>query len=150
MTIPSELLEMADTYRLLAELSPDQLRKLIPLVQEKEFASGEIIFREGQQSAFLYLIASGDVALETTAGGAPTTVQKLSRGDTMGWSALTSESTTHFQARALTYVTVIALPGDRIRHACDADPALGYELMKRLLELVTERLDATRLQIAAK
>jgi CRP/FNR family transcriptional regulator, cyclic AMP receptor protein len=150
MTIPSELLEMADTYRLLAELSPDQLRKLIPLVQERDFDAGQIIFREGQQSAFLYLIASGEVVLETTRGEASAAVQKLGRGDTMGWSALTAESTTHFQARATTHVSVIALPGDRIRQACDADPALGYELMKRLLELVTERLDATRLQIAAK
>jgi len=149
MTIPSEFLEMAHTYRILAELKPDQLRKLIPLAEEKEFAAGQIIFREGEKSRFLHLIASGDVALETTAGSKSVTVSTLGRGDTMGWSALTADARTHFQARALTAVSTVALSGERIREACDRDPALGYELMKRLLELVTERLDATRMQVSA-
>jgi len=37
-----------------------------------------------------------------------------------------------------------------LRAACDQDPAMGYALMKRLLELVTERLDATRMKLAQR
>lgn len=147
MTIPSECLEMAQTYRLLGDLEPEQLKKLIPLAEEKKFALGDLIFSENERSPYLYLIAAGEVALETTVGGKCVRVQTLTRGEAMGWSALTTASRTHFQARAVTPVCTIALSGDRVREACDRDPALGYKLMKRLLELVTERLDATRLQI---
>lgn len=149
MTVPSELLEMAHTYRLFSELKPEQLRKLVPLAEEKTFAEGTLIFGEGEQSSFLHLITAGEVALETTVGGACVRVQTLGRGATIGWSALTPAARTHFQARALTRVSTVALPGNRLREACDRDPALGYELMKRLVDLVTERLDMTRLRLVA-
>jgi len=82
------------------------------------------------------------------AGARKWRVQTLHPGEAMGWSALTSDAHTHFQARALTPVTTVAFPGERLREACDRDPALGHALMKRLLELVTERLDSLRMQLA--
>jgi CRP/FNR family transcriptional regulator, cyclic AMP receptor protein len=145
--IPEQFLEMAQAYRLLTELEPRQLRKLLPLAEEQHFDAGRLIFREGDQSSFLYLIVSGDIALEMIIEGAPVRVQMLHAGEAMGWSALSAECTTHFQARALTPVSTIAFPGKRVREACDRDSEVGYALMKRLLELVTERLDATRMQL---
>jgi CRP-like cAMP-binding protein len=68
-------------------------------------------------------------------------------GDAIGWSSLTPGHRTHFQARALSAVDTVAFPGDRLRSACERDPAMGYALMKQLLELVTERLDAARMQL---
>jgi hypothetical protein len=52
-----------------------------------------------------------------------------------------------FQARSVTPVSTAAFPGKRIREACDQDPAMGYALMKQLIELVTEELDAARIQL---
>ena len=149
MTFPPEVLEMARTYSLLSEMDPQQLRKLLPIAEERTYIAGEIIFREGDRSSYLHLIASGEVALETNAGGRTVRVQTLGPGDAMGWSALMTESRTRFQARALTPVSTVAFASSAIREACDRDPAMGYELMKRLLELVTQRLDAARIQVLA-
>ncbi len=99
------------------------------------------------KSSFLHLIVSGEVALEMDINGQAVRVQTLRAGEAMGWSALAADSLTHFQARALSPVSTVAFPGARIREACDQDPEMGYALMKRLLELVTERLDATRMQL---
>lgn len=148
--IPDELSEMAQTYRMLTGLDPQQLRKLAPLAETKQYSTGQVIFHIGDQSAFFHLIVSGDVALEQLSGGEPLRVQTLHHGDAMGWSALTADSRAHFQARALSPVTTVAFPAARLRSACDRDPALGYVLMKRLLEVVTERLDATRARLAAQ
>jgi CRP/FNR family cyclic AMP-dependent transcriptional regulator len=145
--IPEQFLEMAKAYRLLSQLEPRQLRKLLPLAVEQHFDIGQLVFREGDQSSFLYLIVSGDIALEMIIEGKPVRVQTLHAGEAMGWSALSAASTTHFQTRALTPVSAIAFSGEQIRDACDRDPEMGYALMKRLLELVTERLDATRIQL---
>jgi CRP-like cAMP-binding protein len=96
------------------------------------------------------LIVSGEVALEMVAAGQTARVKTLRAGEAMGWSALTVGCQTHFQARALTPVSTVAFPGDRIREACDCDPEMGYALLKRLLELVTERASlraATRMQL---
>jgi CRP/FNR family cyclic AMP-dependent transcriptional regulator len=145
--IPEQFLYVARAYRLLSELEPRQLRKLLPLAEERQFSPGEVIFKEGDRSAYLYLIVSGDVALELRTGSGTASIQKLQSGDAMGWSALTSDSTARFRARALSPVSTVAFPSDRIREACDRDPEMGYALMKRLFELLTERLDATRLQV---
>jgi CRP-like cAMP-binding protein len=146
--IPEEFVEMAHAYRVLADLEPSQLRKLLPFAEEKEFARDTIIFPEGAKSSFLYLIVSGEVALDRGVDHYTVRIQTLRSGDAMGWSALTSDARTHFQARALTPVSTVAFGGDRLLAACDEDPRMGYALLKRLLELVTERLDRTRLQPA--
>jgi CRP-like cAMP-binding protein len=145
--VPEELIKMVRTYQVLSDLTPEQLRKLLPIAEDQQFEPGEIIFQEGDRSAFLHLIVAGDVALEETAGGDAVRVQTLHAGEAMGWSALTDGSRTHFQARALTPTSTVAFPGEYLRVACDRNPDMGYALMRNLLDTVTERLDATRLQL---
>jgi hydrogenase maturation factor len=145
---PAATVESIQAYRLLSELEPQQLRKLLPLAQDRQFEAGQIVFRAGEKSRFLHLIVSGDVTLEEDTGAKVVPVYDLHAGDAMGWSALTSDAVTHFQARALTQVSTVAFPSDEIRTACERDAAMGYALMKRLLELLTDRLDATRMKLA--
>lgn len=140
-------LETLHAYRLLSELDPRQLRKLLPLALERQFDDGQIIFHSGERSLFLHLIVSGEVALEEDTGDRLVPFQTLHAGDAMGWSALKARAQTHFQARALTLVSTVALPGEQLRAACDSDPALGYALMKQLVEMLTERIDAVRMKL---
>ena len=146
-TSPELTPETAHAYRLLSDLGPEQLRKLLLLAQEKQFAAGEIVFHSGDQSSFLHLIVSGEVILEEVEGNLQVGVQTLHAGDAMGWSALNPGARTHFQARALSHVSTIAFSGDQLRALCETDPAVGYALMKRLMELVTDRLDALRMKL---
>ena len=147
---PTANLETSGAYRLLNELDPQQLRKIIEIAQDRQYSKGDIIFPSGATSSFLHLIVSGDVALEAVTDGLKYEVQTLHAGDAMGWSAITGDSLTHFQARALSPLTTVALPGAALRAACDADPALGYALMRRLVELASERLDAMRVKLAER
>jgi CRP-like cAMP-binding protein len=153
--VPAEPLKETDletykAYRLLSELDPGQLRKLILLAQDKQFAANEVIFHAGDQSLSLLLVVSGEVALEDVSGGKLVQVQTLSAGDAMGWSALAPGARTHFQARAVTHVAALAFPCDEINAAFEGDPAMGYAFLKRLLEVVTERLDALRIKLASQ
>ncbi len=147
---PEELLEMSETYRMLRGLDSQQVRKIAALAEPKQYYTGQVIFREGDQSTNFHLIVSGDVALEQTAGTKTVLVQRLHHGDAMGWSALMDDARAHFQARALSAVTTVAFMGARLRDCCRRDHTMGYILMRRLLELVSERLDATRMANQAK
>ena len=140
--------ESLQAYKLLRELEPRHLRKLLPLAQDCQFEAGQIVFRSGEKSRFLHLIVSGDVTLEEDTGAKVAPVYDLHAGDAMGWSALTTGAVTHFRARAITRVSTVAFPSDEIRAACEQDAVMGYALMKRLLELLTDRLDATRMKLA--
>jgi CRP-like cAMP-binding protein len=71
----------------------------------------------------------------------------LGPGDILGWSWLFPPYVWKFDARAREAVRATAFDGACLRKKCDADPAMGYELMKRLAHLVSKRLEATRLQL---
>lgn len=127
---------------------PQDLERLAALASEVRFKRDHIVFREGENHGYFYLIIDGSVVLEITAGGHPMSLQTLHGGDAMGWSSLVDPlGGAHFEARALTPVRALAFQGAQLRAACEIDPAFGYRMMKALLTLVTERLDASRLQL---
>lgn len=124
------------------------LRALAECAMEARFAAGERIFRQGDPANRFYLILTGRVALETTAGsGAAVPVQDLGPGDVLGWSWLFPPYTWNFDARALEPTEAIFFYGTRLREQCEEDHSLGYELIRRVASVVVERLQATRREL---
>lgn len=50
LVIPDEMIEFARVYRVLSDLDPAQLKKLLPLAEEAHFNRGQLLFKEGDQS----------------------------------------------------------------------------------------------------
>lgn len=131
----------------LHNLDPHYVQKLEALALEAFFVPDQVIFHEGDANGYFYLIVSGSVVLEILGPAGHVEIQTLRAGDAMGWSSLLNTSRKHFQARALTRVTAAALDAAELRRLCEQEPRFGYAIMKRLLEVVTERLYASRLLI---
>jgi|SRR5215471_6141023 len=129
------------------EFHPKHVEKLGSLATRVRFERDQIIFREGDECSELYLIVSGLIALEMVAPDHVLRVQTLSSGDELGWSALLMGKRKHFQARGLERVEALAFDGGELLAACKEDPSFGFVLMHRLLSVVSERLQATRLQL---
>jgi len=145
----TEFLENTSNCEFLKGLERKHLERLAGLAKEVGFKTGQVIFREGERHGRFYLLSEGEVALESTATGNLALLQRLQAGDALGWSSLVgSGGGTHFEARALAPVRALAIDGGQLAAACEADPVFGYFIMKALLGVVTERLDATRLQLA--
>ncbi len=145
-----EFHDLVRAGRLLGGIDPAHLRTLLSLAREIDFKEGEVIFQEGEKSSNLYLLVTGDVALELSTAAGPYRVQTLGPGDAVGWSAIMMDQRAHFTARALTDVSTVALPGDDVLSLCDHNPEIGYVLMRRLVELIADRLDSTRLQLVRR
>jgi CRP/FNR family cyclic AMP-dependent transcriptional regulator len=141
-----------DTTTLVAQpflkgLSRQQLDLLFSNSMPVEFPEGESIFREGQLANRFYLILEGEVALESAArekDGDPDLIQTIGAGDVLGWSWLFPPYYWHFDARAVKSTKAIFIYGTRLRESCEENHDLGYELMKRISEIVIKRLQATR------
>ena len=89
--------------------------------------------REGEPADAFYVIREGAVALETDVPGrGAVTLETLHDGDLLGWSWLVPPYRTAFDARALGTTHAIAFDGACLRGKCEADPALGYDLLKLL------------------
>jgi len=129
------------------EFQPQHIEKLASMATRVRFERDQVIFREGDECGEFYLIMNGLVALEIAAPDHVLRVQTLSAGDELGWSAILMGRRKHFQARALERSEALAFDGGELLIACKQDAAFGYVLMHRLLGVVSERLQATRLQV---
>jgi len=133
---------------ILEGFEPQDFERLAALAKEVRFKRDQIVFQEGQQHGHFYLVLDGSVMLEMTAAGHPVSLQTLHGGDAMGWSSLIApDGGAHFSARVTAPVRALSFEGSQLRATCEADPAFGYRMMKALLTLVTERLDASRMQL---
>jgi CRP-like cAMP-binding protein len=129
------------------ELPPEYLNILIGCAANTVFETGVYIFREGENADNFYLLREGKIALETNAPGrGAVTVQTLSRGEVLGWSWLIPPYKWSFDARALETTRAIALNGKCLRDKCEAEPQLGFELLKRFAGAIVARLQAARMQ----
>ena len=139
------LLNLITAHPFLKGLSSEHLQVLLASAMLKEFAPGEIIFREGDPANRFYLIESGQVIVETSEKERdPTLIQTINAGDVLGWSWLFPPFYWHFDARAPVLTKAIFFYGTRLREQCEKDHNLGYELMKRTAMLVISRLQTTR------
>ena len=141
---------LANTLRehpFLEGFDPEHIDKLAAMASEVRFGKGALIFREGDESSFFYLLLSGTVSLETNAPGRTLRIVTLGRGEELGWSSVTPRHGKQFQARSLEETHALAFDGVRLQHACDEDFRFGYALMRAMLEVVAHRLMSTRLQL---
>jgi CRP-like cAMP-binding protein len=136
------------SHPFLQDLNAEHLATLAECAMPTGFKAEQVIFREGEMANRFYLILEGRVALETEAPDRPPVpVDSVTAGDVLGWSWLFPPYTWNFTARAVGPVRAIFFYGTWLRECCAADPALGYELMRRTAGVVIRRLQATRQQL---
>lgn len=112
------------------------------------FNAGEFLFHEDEEANQFYIIRQGRVAVESHAAGMESIIiHTVEAGDILGWSWLVPPYYWHFDARAVELTRAIALDGKCLRQKCENDHELGYELLKRFTNIITQRLEATRMQL---
>ena len=110
------------------------------------FKPDEIILKEGEPADKFYLIRRGNVAI-FIAHPQNITIQTIPEGNILGWSWLVPPYQYRFSAKAINDVHAIALDGKCLRGKCEENTKLGYDLLKRIVTVLTDRLEATRLQL---
>lgn len=129
-------------------MEPDHLSFIAGCGSNARFEEGEYIFHEGEPANLFFLIRHGKVTLETfVPGRGPLVIQTIGEGDVLGWSWLVPPYRWAFDARALELTRAVALDGACLRAKCQEDNRLGYELMQRVAHIITQRLQATMLQL---
>jgi len=125
-------------------MKSDHLSVLVEGAKDVQFRPGDVLFREGEPASHFYLIQTGKIIVESRKPGGSAVVQTLTAGEVLGWSWLFPPFCWHFQAKAVAPSQVIMLSGAHLLAAAERDHDFGYELMKRVSQLVISRLQATR------
>lgn len=147
--VPKEALRKASVF---SGLTDEELGRVAELGEWEAFEAGAQLFREGSSATKLYIVDKGKVAIQMELGlelgqGKTVTVSTLYDGDVVAWSALVPPHELTASARCCYDTRFIAFPAQALCQLCEADPALGLNLLRRVAQVATERLRDTHLQL---
>jgi len=141
----SELLALIAQQPFFKGLGAHHLRLLADSAMETQFEPGQWIYRQGDPANRFYLILEGKVVIQSEMkkrGMIP--IRTLGPGDDLGWAWLFPPYYMHFSACTIDPTRAIFFYGTRLREQCEDNHELGYQLMKRIAEVVVENLNATQ------
>jgi CRP/FNR family transcriptional regulator, cyclic AMP receptor protein len=146
--MPEDIAELVSNHPLLEGLPGETVAHVAGCAKNVAVGPGELLLAEGQQADTFYLLRRGRVSLEVRAPGrGPLVIETLGPGSVVGWSWLYPPYRWEFDARATEPVGAIAVDALCLRTKAEADPAFGYELMKRFASVMLDRLQATRVRL---
>ena len=119
-----------------------------PLRPPGDFATGDLLLREGDEADTLHLIEQGRVAVEIhCAVPGDLVIETVDAGHVVGLSWMAPPFRWHFDVRALTPVSTVAVDRDGLRSELERRPDIGYALLGHLSSVLLERLQATRVRL---
>lgn len=144
----NHMMDIVSAHPFFTGLNRDHLETVLGCVSNVKFEEGDLIHKTGDECNQFYLLRHGSVSIEIfSPGRGSLQLQTVGEGEVLGWSWMVAPFKWKFDARALTLVRAFAVDGKCLRGKAERDPALGYELMKRVAAVFTDRLEATRLQL---
>jgi CRP-like cAMP-binding protein len=129
-------------------MSTETMSLLGGCARNVHFGHGDFLFRASDPAPVFYALRHGTVALETfVPARGPVLIDTIGAGEVLGWSWLFPPFRWHFDGRAVDDVRATSFDATCLREKADADPSLGYDLMRRFAQIAIERLQSTRLRL---
>jgi CRP/FNR family cyclic AMP-dependent transcriptional regulator len=128
-------------------LDPDAFALIAGCAVNVHFRPDEYLFHEGDPADTFFVLRSGQVAIEMRGPTEGVVLDTAHEGDVVGWSWLVPPYRWTFDARAVTHTGAIAFDGECLRAKCEADPALGYALLQRVVQVMSSRLHSARVRL---
>lgn len=130
------------------DLIPEYIEIIAGCAFLVKFDQDHMVLKEGETADNFYLIREGKISLEMTVPDRDAvTLETVGEGGVVGWSWLFAPYQTHFDARALESTRAISFDGKCLRKKIDQDHNLGFHIMKQFVQIIQERLQATRLKL---
>nr|WP_137678702.1 cyclic nucleotide-binding domain-containing protein [Parerythrobacter lutipelagi] len=146
--VVSTMDQILGQHRFFADFPPDFAELIAGCARNTHYKPGEYLAHESDRADSFFILSKGKVALEVAVPGkSPVVIATLGAQDVVGVSWLVAPYCWLFDARVMEDMRGISIDAKCLRVKCDADHDLGYEMMKRLLPVLTQRLHATRMQI---
>jgi CRP-like cAMP-binding protein len=146
--VSADLLKGYDFFK---EFTEEETKKLADIAIEQSFKAGFQIWKRGDQAKNLYLLKEGKVvmSMDTYMGTAkppvPVTVDIVTKGEAMGWSAVVEPYLYTFGALCIADSKAIVFDADKLRGLINKEIVLGLKFMKAAAKVIANRLNHTQI-----
>ncbi|WP_290649227.1 cyclic nucleotide-binding domain-containing protein [Aquisalimonas sp.] len=111
------------------------------------FPTGAWLLRQHAPAKHFYLLTGGLVELKAfVPQRGVVTLETLGVHEPLGWSWLVPPYQWHYDARTLEPTTALVFDAVRLRHEMEADHEFGFQLQRRVIDIMAQRLQAIRMQ----
>ena len=107
---------------------------------EENFAKGTVIFREGDEAKFLYILVNGTVDLKIK--GQTTVYSLTEQSDIFGWSSMVENAQYTATAVCNNDIKVIKIDTLRLNRLFNENPIFGLTVYRRLSGVFNKRLSS--------
>ena len=134
-----------ESVNLFRSLAPDELQNLCAIAQERRFAAGTEVFREGDPGDGVYVVKDGLVEISALVGAdVRRAFSQFGPGEIFGEMAVVEQQPHPATATALKDTTAYFIPREEMRALLRRSPAFAFNVLqdvsRRLLEFDRIRL----------
>jgi CRP-like cAMP-binding protein len=115
------------------------INEIAEFTVEEEYSTDQVLFRQGQDAEYLYLLLDGQVAI-IVEGEGKVVFPITEPGSIFGWSALVEPRKYTASAEFAMDSKVLKLDGERLLRLFERFPAEGLLIMRRLAGVIAARL----------
>lgn len=139
--------EFLKSITLFEDLKISEILRLERTLHKRNYAKGELIFKQGDPGAALYILKDGEVDILINYDFEPILLTKLHSGMFFGEIALFDESPRSATVEASTDCEIITLSKPDFILFSQQEPSIGLKIVMRLGEILSIRLKASNKQI---
>jgi CRP-like cAMP-binding protein len=134
--------DLLSQSELFSDLSNETVAKIDRLCREITLAKGEFVFRIGDPSKELYILAEGcvDLGFGATSADGSTAGAIRESGDVFGWGALVEENSYRLiNAICLQQTRLVTIDGLALMRLLEASSG-GFAFLRKLLGIILNRI----------
>lgn len=139
-----EEVELLRHIPLFANIEPSKLKLLAFTSERKQFAAGQVLFRQGEDGDAAYILMEGRAEIcIVTDDGSEKTIAEVKRNDIVGEIAILCDVPRTATVRALEPLTTLRISKDLFFRLIGEFPQIAVQIMRDL----AKRLDKTTHQL---
>lgn len=136
-------------YELFAVFSEMQLEKISKITEKKSFKAMAHIYEHGSRAKYLFVVTKGLVSLREIQPGDQVGIafEMREAGELFGTACFMKPQEYTLTAVCLEDSELIAVDADKLADLCEADPEMGFKLMKKVAQIYFERYKVAKRQL---
>ncbi len=129
------------TIALAQYLSDNMIKKILPYLKINTYKESDLVFCEGNSANRFYMLKKGKVLLEKQISEEVTiTLDSIKPGKSFGWISMLGGQDFMVDAVSSQTSEILSIKSETIFELMDNDNLMGYNIMKKLLWVVNQRL----------